>query len=146
MPIRTRQRHTRLDEQLARGADPDSGPELSRRAAQLSSPEGRSRLANTLVDALGDARGAGLGAFRTKTRRRHEAVRASAGELLALVERLRDDEPIDARGAAMTALLVNDGASPLHGDSGQELQRAIRAARDALDATGAVTRDLATAA
>jgi hypothetical protein len=46
----------------------------------------------------------------------------------------------------MTARLLSDGASPLHRDSGQDLQRAIRAARFALDATGVAAQDLAAAA
>jgi hypothetical protein len=69
-----------------------------------------------------------------------------ADDLLAVVGRLRDDRPVGVRGAAMTARLVSDGASPLHRNGGQDLQDAIRAARLALDATGPATQDLATAA
>ena len=144
--VRTRWRRDRLDEELARGADPAATVELGLRAAQLHSPAGRTRLANALVETLGDARGPNLGAFTTKARRRHAAIRECADDLMALILRLRDDQPISVRGAAMTARLLSDGASPLHSDSGQDLQRAIRAARVALDATGAATQDLATAA
>ena len=144
--MRTRWRRNRLDDELARGADPAASAELRLRAAQLRSPAERSRLANALVEALGEARGPNLGAYRLKTRRQHDVIRESADELMALVARLRDDQPISVRGAAMTARLLSDGASPLHSDSGQDLQRAIRAARVALDATGAATQDLATAA
>lgn len=144
--VRTRWRRDRLDEELARGAVPATSAELSLRAAQLRSRAERSRLANSLVETLGDARGPNLGAFTTKARRQHAAIRESADDLMALVLRLRDDQPISVRGAAMTARLLSDGASPLHRDSGQDLQHAIRAARFALDATGAATQDLATAA
>jgi hypothetical protein len=144
--VRTRWRRDRLDEELARGAVPATSAELSLRAAQLRSPAGRSRLANSLVETLGDARGPNLGAFTTKAGRQHAAIRESADDLMAVVLRLRDDQPISVRGAAMTARLLSDGASPLHRDSGQDLQQAIRAARFALDATGAATQDLATAA
>jgi hypothetical protein len=113
---------------------------------ELRSPAERARLANALVAALGDARGANLGAFRLKTRRRHEAIRKSADDLLALVLRLRDDQPISVRGAAMSARLLSDGASPLHRDSAHDLQHAIRTARFALDADGAEIRDLPAAA
>jgi hypothetical protein len=65
---------------------------------------------------------------------------------LALVLRLRDDQPISVRGAAMSARLLSDGASPLHRDSAHDLQHAIRTARFALDADGAEIRDLAAAA
>jgi hypothetical protein len=144
--VRTRWRRNSLDDELARGADPAASAEFGLRAAQLRSRAERSRLANAVIESLGDTRGPNLGVFRMKTRRQHAAIRESADELLALVLRLRDDQPIDVRGAAKTARLLNDAASPLHSDSGQDLQHAIRAARVALDATGPATQDLAIAA
>jgi hypothetical protein len=144
--IRTRWRRDRLDDELARGADPAASRELGLRAVQLRSPAERSRLANALMDALGDARGPNLGPFRIKARRQHEAIRESADELTALVVRLRDDHPIAVRGAAMTARLLRSGASPRRRGNGQELRHAIRAARVALDATGHDIQDLAAAA
>lgn len=144
--IRMRWTRKRLDEELARGADPDTGPELMLRAAQLRSRSERSRLANALAEALGDARGPNLGAFRMKTRRQHAVIREYADDLLALVGRLRDDRPVDVRGVAMAARLVDDGASALHHNGGQDLQHEIRAARFALDAPGAPAEDLAAAA
>jgi hypothetical protein len=144
--LRTRWRRDRLDQQLARGADPESSTELSLRRAQLGSGRGRSRLANALVEALGDARGPNLGAFRMQTRRRHAEIRDAADDLLALVLRLREDRPIDVRGAAMAARLLSDRGSPLHRDSGEDLQVAFRAARIGLDAADPASRDLAAAA
>jgi hypothetical protein len=144
--IRTRWRRNRLDHELARGIDPGVSAELGLRATQLRSRTERRRLANALVEALGDARGPNLGAFTVRTRRRHAAIREHADDLLALVARLRDDQPVDVRGAAMTARLVSDGASPLHRNGGQDLQHEIRAARSVLDATGSTAHDLATAA
>jgi hypothetical protein len=98
------------------------------------------------VETLGDARGPNLGAFRTKRRRQHAAIREAADDVLALTVRLRDGEPIDVRGAAMTARLLNDITSPLHHDSGQDVRQAIRAALVALGSTGRVTDDLPRAA
>lgn len=144
--VRTRWSRDRLDHELAHGADPATSTELGLRAAQLRSPAERALLANTLVEALGDARGPNLGAFRLKRRSQHAAIRESADDLLTLVLRLRDDQPISVRGAAMTGRLLSDGASPLHHDSGQDLQRAIRAARCALDETRVAAEDLAAAA
>jgi hypothetical protein len=43
--VRTRLRRSKLDEQLVRGADPETSVELRLRAAQLRSSSGRSRLA-----------------------------------------------------------------------------------------------------
>jgi hypothetical protein len=144
--VRTRRQRNRLDSELARGVDPTASAELALRAAQLRSASGRRELANALVKTVGDARGSNLGAFRMKTRRQHAAIREAADDVLALVVRLRDGEPIDVRGAAMTARLLNDGASPLHQDSGQDLRHAIRAAWVALSSTGRATQDLPRAA
>lgn len=144
--LRLRWSRSALDEQLTRGTDPAASDELGLRAGQLRSREERSRLANALVEALGDARGRNLGAFRMTTRQRHEAIRESADDLMALVLRLRDDEPIAVRGAAMAALLVDRGSSPLRHDEGRDLQYAIRAARVALDEPHGKSFDLAAAA
>ena len=56
-------------------------------------------------------------------------VRACAVDLVALALRLRADEPIDLRGAAMAARLVLNGTSPLYGDSAGHaaLRRALGA-------------------
>ena len=110
---------------------------------QLPSQEERSRLANRLVTLLGDARRSSLGPFRKKTRARHAAIRHSTDDLMALVLRLRDGEPITARGAAMTALLVDRKTSPLRRGEGRDLQYAIRAARVALDGPDGDVSDLA---
>jgi hypothetical protein len=144
--IRTRWRRNHLDEELSHGVDPATSAELSLRATQLRSPAGRARIANALGETLGDARGPNLGAFTNKARPQHAAIRQYADDLVALISRLRDDQPVDVRGAAMAALLVHDGASPLYRNRGRDLQREIRAARLALDATGSTTQDLATAA
>jgi hypothetical protein len=141
-----RWRRGRLDEQLARDIEPTTSAELGLRAAQLRSRAERSRLANSLVEVLGDARGPDLGAFRISTRQQHAPIRESADELLALVLRLREDEPIAVRGAAMTALLVDRRSSPLrHGDE-RALQLAVRGARVALDVADRRAHDLAAAA
>jgi hypothetical protein len=144
--VRRRWRRSRLDDELARGTDPSTSAELSLRAAQLRSSAERSRVANKLVETLGDARGPNLGAFRINTRRQHAKIRQYADDLQALVLRLRDDRPIDVQGAAMTARLVDSGASPLHREGGQGLQVALLAARDALEVTHRDTYILARAA
>ena len=143
---RVRWRRSRLDEQLARDTDPTASAELGLRAAQLRSSPERARLANSLVEVLGDARGPNLGAFRTRTRQRHAAIRESADDLLALVLRLREDEPVAVRGAAMTALLVDRRSSPLRHGERRDMQQAIRAAHVALDVADRRAHDLAAAA
>jgi hypothetical protein len=142
--VRTRWRRNRLDAELARGADPAGSAELELRAAQLRSTARRSRLADALVKALGDAGGADPETIEAKPQRLE--LLKCAEDLQALVERLRDERPVAVRGAAMTARLLNDGASPLHRKGGQDLEHATRAARFALDATDPATRDLPRAA
>ena len=143
VPYYSARRQGRLDHELARGADPAASAALTRRAAQLLSTEERSRVANRLTTFLGDARGPNLGAFRTKTRARHAAIRDSADDLAALAVRLRGEEPITVRGAAMTALLVN---GPLRRGDGHHLLYAVRAALVALDTPDRDAPDLAAAA
>jgi len=143
---RLRRRRSSLDEQLARDTDPTTSAELDLRAAQLRSTAERSRLANSLVEVLGDARGRNLGAFRIRTRQRHAAVHESADELLALVLRLREDEPVAVRGAAMVALLVDRRSSPLRHGDGRDLHLAIRAAHVALEVRDRGAHDMAAAA
>jgi hypothetical protein len=63
-----------------------------------------------------------------------------------VVERLRDERPIDVQGAALTSELLSDGAGPLYVESGHSLRYTVRVARLALDPLGAATEVLATAA
>jgi hypothetical protein len=131
--IRTRLGRNRLDRELARGVDPGLSAELALRATQLRSRSGRSRTANALVHTLGNALGNEPVLLRPRPQR--EQVRASADDLLALVRRLRGDEPISVRGAAMASLLVSGRGSTLNLDGKADLGHALRAARVALDAT-----------
>ena len=143
---RTRWRRGKLDEQLARGIDPETSDELRLRAAQLSSHSGRAHLANALVERLGEARGPNLGAFRVRTRRQDDAIREAADDLNALVARLREERPVEIRGAARAARLLYGKDSPLHRDSGPDLKDALRTARAALDASAPETHGVAMAA
>ena len=126
----TRLRRNRLDRQLAAGMRPSTLTPLGLRAAQLSSRNGREQLANALVEAVGEAR---KGEPVSIGRKAHRAdVRAEADALLTLASRLREPTPIDVRGAALVALLVNGGASPLHRKSERELADALTEAHAAL--------------
>jgi hypothetical protein len=131
--LRTRLRRNQLDEQLARGADPETSAELTLRAAQLRSAGGRRKLANALVEKLGDARGPNLGAFRMTTRRRHAAIDDVADDLLAVATRLRDGRPVDVRGAAEVSRLLNDRDSALRSGRASDLRESLKAAHRALD-------------
>ena len=70
MRLRTRARRARLDAELAAGTDPATTPEHRLRAAQLGSPEVRTRLANGLVKTGRRSAGAGKQELASARRRR----------------------------------------------------------------------------
>jgi len=144
--MRTWWQQDRLDERLAHGVDPDTGAELTLRAAQLRSPAMRSKLANALVEELGHARAGGLVPYTTAGRRQRADVLESADEMLALATRLRDERPIEVRGAAMAARLWRAGPTWLERDGDRSLGDAMRSARLALDPPAAREENLAAAA
>ena len=129
--LRTRWKRRGLDRELSLGADPGESAELTLRAAQLRSPAERWRLAEMLQETLNDARGLDTLTFRLKPHRAE--IRDCGDDLLALIRRLRDEWPIEVRGAAMTAWLLTDKEGPLDQASGAPLCHAVRAARVALD-------------
>jgi hypothetical protein len=125
-----------LDERLANGANPDTDPLLTRRAAQLTTRSTRTSLADGLESALAEARKPWTMSARLPLRRAE--IRACADDIVALAARLRDDEPIDVAGAAMAASLVFDGTGPIYHDGAVPLRYAVRSARMALDPLGSV--------
>lgn len=142
--LRTWWRRDRLDEQLANGDDPRTSAELTLRAEQLGTAAARVRLARDLDGVLREARDQAPQIHRLVRRRQ---VQECAEELLALARRLRDDQPIALRGAAMTAHLLSDARGPLYYERASvPLQQAIRAARLALDEEQAAAPPLQTAA
>ena len=142
--VRTRWKRRRLDEELPLGADPAASAELRLRAAQLRSPTTRRRFADALVKTLEEALEPQL--FSLKLQSHRVEIRNCADDILALVARLRDDRPIEVRGAAMTARLLTSGTSPLDPDSGESISRAVRSASFALDAPAPTAQELRAAA
>jgi hypothetical protein len=128
--LRTRLQRDRLDRQLAAGVKPSALSPLGLRAAQHRSAAGRAQLANALVEAVGEARRGEPMNIRRRPQRAE--VRVEADALLALASRLRERTPVDVRGVAMIALLVNDGASPLHRPGERKLDDALTEAHAAL--------------
>lgn len=131
--IRTRLARFELDSQLAHGADPAGSAELALRAEQLSSPAERARIANGLVEALGDARRGEPMTLRPRPQR--AVVRDAADDILALVLRLRDDRPVGIPGVAAAARLVDNRRGPMYRDDAGDLHEAIRSTQSALHAT-----------
>jgi hypothetical protein len=131
--LRTWWHRDELDEQLEHGAQPALGADttLAYRAAQLHRRSTRNALAAALEQAVREAHkpwsvGARLPLARAE-------IRACADDIVALALRLRADDPIDIRGAAMVARLVLNGTSPLYGAAPVSLRFAARSARLALD-------------
>ena len=142
--VRTRVHRNRLDEQIAGGAEPTASAELNLRAAQLRSHGERRRIANALVEAVGESRRGDPVTVRTKPHRAE--VRACADELLSLAARLRDDLPVDVRGVAMAARLVSDRHGALRSTRGGDLRQAVEAARATMDTRREIVGDLRAAA
>jgi hypothetical protein len=107
-----------LDRELADGADPADCPQLAARAAYLTCPATRARLAAT-VERFVTA--ADLPAARARVHPSRGGVRANRNRMLELTARLRDDAPVYARGVAEVNLMLSDGAGPAyvdgHGDA-----------------------------
>ena len=122
--IRTRLLRTQLDEQLAHGADPAEGADLALRAEQLRSPSERTRIADALVERLGDARTVGE-PLTIRPLEYRTAVRDAADDILALAQRLRGDQPLDIAAVAMAAWLVGSRSSPMRRDNAGDLNEAL---------------------
>jgi hypothetical protein len=129
--LRARLSATRLDEQLALGADPGSSPELAAHAEWLVAPRGRRALATGLRRAVMDARDPRLHVSASIHVAR-SAVRTCAPAMLALAAEIAAG-PVHPRGVALTRRLLMDGAGPLYcARDDDDLARAVAAARDAL--------------
>jgi len=141
-----RVRFATLDEALAAGVEPESGPALALRAERLIAPPMRHRL------------GRCLRFYANEARRRRSPWRApwpaappplpgsgphvagAADELLELADMLEGSEPVEVRGVALVSVLLTDGGGPLHYNRGaKRLVAAARAAGDALAPRTAAT-------
>jgi hypothetical protein len=110
----TRWRAPSLDRRLAEGADPIESDQLALRVGQLCAPATRARLAGALRLTVRLA--SEYPPAWTSTRLRTADIRNSGELLLALADRVADDEPVGVRGLAMTARLLNGPRSPLYSD------------------------------
>jgi hypothetical protein len=127
----TRWQAPQLDRELAHGAQPESSVLLALRAQFLVRPSERRRLARSLKRVM-----------RTGQTSSHVPIRASMrqdaglqayGDLRALIERLLEMRPLDARGMALVLVLIRDGAGPLYrSGNGIDLRSQLRAAISAL--------------
>jgi hypothetical protein len=100
-----------LDRELAAGVEPDSSPQLTLRAAQLTGMRNRRRLADGLERLLADARRPGV--LSSAIRPRASLMRSEA-VLEALQRRLRSDERLAPRGLAILRRPLTDMGSSLY--------------------------------
>jgi hypothetical protein len=120
---------TRLDVQLAQGAEPEARAALALRAHSLGETRTRTALAHSLQHVLDDARDASP-PRRGQVATLRADVLAAGDQLERLVERLLDPGIVAARGLAHVRMLLSDGAGPLYfRGAGQDL---AGAAADAL--------------
>jgi hypothetical protein len=125
-------RNAALDPRLADGAD-ITDRALTARAWQITRPNARERLATALDAILLNAE---------RPRPEHDAtfricreeVEVARGEIVRLVERLRDPRPVRPRGVALARRVLTDRTGPLYVTSANdELWRRLRRAAAALD-------------
>jgi hypothetical protein len=109
-------RQDQLDEALADGADPWTSGELMMRAAELTSPTTRHKLAGS-IDALVALAEQGPPVSRLVSIRR-SAVLAERDTLAALATRLRAPAPVSVTCVALLARLLWQGAGPLYDHAG----------------------------
>lgn len=119
---------TRLDAELAAGADPSRDPALELRARQLTGASTRAAIASTIHHLL-DAAEEPPAAWRAQGPRpplRREAILAARADLLAIADRLTGCAPVTPRAAALAAQLVWDAGSPIYADTGLSLADCTR--------------------
>jgi hypothetical protein len=110
--IRARVRRPQLDDALAQGADPWSGPELMVRASRLSSLSERRKLAAGLLELVSIAEHQRRASPYVGVRR--QVVLEQREALLVLAERLGQPAPVAVAVVARVALLLSDPLSPVY--------------------------------
>jgi hypothetical protein len=124
-----------LDQRLAAGVAPETGPLLALRARTLVRPVVRRGYARSLRHIVRDAASPCRrfpGFLFPESRRQ---VNDAADVLTALAGQLESACPVSACGVAKVKLLLTDGAGPLYYPAGEdELRVAVRAAAEAMNA------------
>lgn len=131
--VRTRLRRSSLDRRLAAGANPDECDDLRRRAEQLRSSVHRRELAASLLTLVEKADGP-TPPISAAVPIHRRSILAARSDVIALALDLgATDLEGSARGIALVARLLSDGASPVYAPIGPEaLKRAVQDAHAAL--------------
>ena len=130
--IRVRLHRRVLDREIAAGAVVDADPARALRALQLTGPSERRCVAASLGNILeaADERHADPASH---VRLNHADVLAARRGILALIEVLRSEQTVTARGVALARLLTEERRSPMLCEgSGRTVQQAVSEALAAL--------------
>jgi ribonuclease D len=116
--LQVARQQTRLDTELAEGANPADDPALALRAQQLTEDSTRRALGNTLQNLLDAAEEPpqAWGPAGPRPPLQRDAILAARDQLLALADQLRQRDDISPQATALAALLVWDSASPIYTD------------------------------
>jgi hypothetical protein len=117
--VRTRLRRSRLDREIARGAEHAGDSALTLREAQLVGPRERTRLARRLEQVLVDA--SALATLSGAVPVAVGAVDVARPVLTELVLSLRSSEPVEARGVVLAWRLLTEATSPIYVPPGGQL-------------------------
>jgi hypothetical protein len=104
---------SRLDRELAAGADPAADPKLAYRARRLTSARVRRQISGSIECVLEEAEAGwhGMSSATPVTRRSTQGARLA---LRALADALVADGPMRPQGVALASLLVTDASGPLY--------------------------------
>jgi hypothetical protein len=117
-----------LDRQIAFGAPPDGGRRRSARAAMLVDPDRRRQLAGYWESLL--------------EHNRHRPPASIEGDIRHMIDLLRVNAPVPARGVAMSRRLLTDGTGPVYqGGRAQDLRAAVQEANRHLDPASPLLAD-----
>jgi hypothetical protein len=117
-----------LDRAVGDGEDPARSRPLARRAAHLTSPRHRVRLAEGVERLARSASSRSRSVVGGEPR----ALSANRDRLAELAALLRDGAPVDAAGVARLRLLLTDPCSPAHAGDAAALAGALDGARRAM--------------
>ena len=131
--LAVRLHHWALTRRLAEGADPGSDRQLALRARALMTPRERRRVARGIEEVLSAAEDPHFH-LTAAAPLDVPAVLLARADLQALATELRSRNTVNARGVALSEMLLIDAESPLYEpDEPDALRDAARAAAEALN-------------
>jgi hypothetical protein len=131
--VLARLRGRALDGRLASGRSPEGSRLLAVRAAQITSPAARRRLATHYEELAARARYP-QAPFDPRAPIARSQVDAAADEIQRVADLLRADRPVSAHGVALAGTLLTAATSPAYriGRGGDDLAAAVARAVEAM--------------